>query len=41
MKTTPVQNDIIKRYFKEIRLLLPIYGKVERQFLEDLKNSIT
>ena len=27
-------------YFKEIRLLLPIYSKAEKQFLKDFKDSV-
>lgn len=30
----------LKQYLKEIRLLLPIYGKEERIFIKDLKESI-
>lgn len=31
----------LKEYLKEIRLLLPVYGKEERKFIKDLKESIT
>lgn len=31
----------LKQYLKKIRLLLPIYGKEERIFLKDLKESMT
>lgn len=31
----------LKQYLKEIRLLLPIYGKEEQIFFKDLKKSIT
>ena len=30
----------LKEYLKDIRLLLPIYGKDERKFIKDLKKSI-
>ena len=31
----------LKQYLKEIRLLLPIYGRDERKFIKDLKESMT
>lgn len=30
----------LKQYLKEIRLLLPIYGKDKRIFIKDLKESL-
>ena len=30
----------LKQYLKKVRLLLPIYGKDERKFIKDLKDSI-
>lgn len=34
-----VDNEL-KEYFKSIKLLLPIYGKKEKKFLSDFKNSV-
>ena len=30
----------LKQYLKKVRLLLPIYGRDERKFIKDLKDSI-
>ncbi len=36
----PVNNEQIKQYFKQIKLLLPIYSKDEKIFIKDLQKSV-
>lgn len=33
-------DELIKRYYKEVKLLLPVHGKHEKRFLSDLKLSL-
>lgn len=33
-------NKEQKRYLKEIKALLPVYGKYEKRFFRDIKDSI-
>lgn len=33
-------NHHIKKYLKQVKILLPIYSKQEKRFLKDLKNDI-
>lgn len=33
-------NSQLKHYFKQIRIMLPAYGKYERNFLKDFKNNV-
>ena len=34
-------NKEQKRYLKEIKALLPVYGKYEKRFFRDIKDSIS
>ena len=35
-----ISQTELKQYFKQIKLLLPIYGKEEKIFLSDLKRAV-
>lgn len=36
----PISNEQIKQYFKQIKLLLPIYSKEEKEFVKDLQKAV-
>lgn len=35
-----ISNEQIKQYFKQIKLLLPIYSKEEKEFIKDLQKAV-
>ena len=35
-----IRAKALKQYFKEIKLLLPIYSKEEKIFINDLRKSV-
>lgn len=36
----PISNEEVNQYFKQIKLLLPIYSKDEKNFIRDLQKSV-
>lgn len=36
----PITNDELQQYFKQIKLLLPIFGKEEKKFLRDFQIAV-
>ncbi len=36
----PISNEEVNQYFKQIKQLLPIYSKDEKNFIRDLRKSV-